>query len=113
MFIKPILPFIEYALNYEYIIQELCEEKDEVVNTCNGQCHLSKRIQETTDDTSGTNPSDKKTEIVEMLYFHDYVNHLNFTAFSSKRNSFFYTPVKYNAVSIDIPDPPPLAFSLI
>ena len=39
---KSVLPFVEYYLNYDYIVAELCEQKEEENNTCNGQCHLGK-----------------------------------------------------------------------
>lgn len=41
---------ISFALNKAYIIKELCVQKDEAVNTCQGQCHLKKSIKKQTED---------------------------------------------------------------
>lgn len=38
------LPLVEYQLNKEYIIQELCENKDVVASCCEGSCYLDKKI---------------------------------------------------------------------
>ena len=42
--IRPIMPIISYAVNYEYISTELCENKDKPEMACNGKCHLKKEL---------------------------------------------------------------------
>ena len=42
--LRPVLPVINYYINYDYIIAELCENKDKPVLQCNGKCHLTKEI---------------------------------------------------------------------
>lgn len=37
-------PILSYKINFDYIVEFLCEQKDEEVNRCNGSCHLSKEI---------------------------------------------------------------------
>lgn len=44
---------IYYSLNKAYIIKELCIQKDEVKNTCQGQCHLEKTIKKQAEDDEG------------------------------------------------------------
>lgn len=41
------LPYIEYAVNYNYISEVLCINKDVPESTCHGKCHLNKKIAET------------------------------------------------------------------
>ena len=41
---RVIFPLVDYALNYSFIVTELCEQKDEVENKCLGKCHLTKEI---------------------------------------------------------------------
>ena len=41
---RVIFPLVDYALNYNFIVTELCEQKDEVENKCLGKCHLTKEI---------------------------------------------------------------------
>ncbi len=38
-------PFIDWLVNYDYIVEELCVEKDEVVNDCCGSCVLTDNLE--------------------------------------------------------------------
>jgi len=98
---------VEYALNYDYIVKELCEQKEEEVNNCKGKCHLSKRIQETSDDSNSTIPTEKKTEQIELLFLEkvqSYYSRLNLT---TERPEIIYQDRFYKACELEIPDPPP------
>jgi len=44
--IQPALPILEYFVNYNYIVNELCENKDKPILTCNGKCYLGKQVKE-------------------------------------------------------------------
>ena len=44
--IRPILPFLDYYVNYEYISEVLCINKDKPMSTCNGKCYLSQQLKE-------------------------------------------------------------------
>jgi len=54
--LSPVLPFLDYFANYDYISKVLCINKDEPVKTCNGKCHLVQEIKNATSG-EGTNPS--------------------------------------------------------
>jgi len=41
---------LSFTLNKAYIIKELCVQKDAEVNTCLGQCHLKKSLQQQAED---------------------------------------------------------------
>lgn len=45
--LRPIVPIIEYNINYDYIAKVLCINKDEPVLKCNGKCQLAKEINKT------------------------------------------------------------------
>ena len=45
--LRPIVPVIEYNLNYDYIAKVLCINKDEPELQCNGKCQLAKEIKKT------------------------------------------------------------------
>ncbi len=47
--LKPISPIIGYYINYDYIVNVLCENKDKPVLKCNGKCHLVKEIKKAND----------------------------------------------------------------
>ena len=44
--IQPALPVLEYFVNYDYIVAELCENRDKPILTCNGKCYLEKQVKE-------------------------------------------------------------------
>lgn len=48
--LRPIAPFVEYAINYDYISKVLCINKDKPTLQCNGKCQLMQKIQQQQDD---------------------------------------------------------------
>lgn len=44
--VKPILPVFDYLFNYEYIVTELCENRDKPKLHCNGSCYLMQSLAE-------------------------------------------------------------------
>ena len=70
LFLKPILPVVDYVVNYEYISKVLCENKDKPKLQCNGKCHLMKGLAKAI-DTENPVSSDKKSfsPVQEVLFF--------------------------------------------
>ncbi|GLB52467.1 hypothetical protein NBRC110019_15070 [Neptunitalea chrysea] len=58
MLCKPIIPVLEYIVFYDYIKNELCENKDKPAMHCNGKCHLAKQLAKASDAEKET--KDKK-----------------------------------------------------
>ncbi len=44
--IKPVFPILEYYLNYKYISEVLCTNKDKPLSGCNGKCYLREQLKE-------------------------------------------------------------------
>ena len=42
--LRPIMPVLNYYIDYDYIVAELCENKSKPELKCNGKCHLAKEI---------------------------------------------------------------------
>ncbi len=42
--LRPIAPFVEYAINYDYISEVLCINKDKPEMHCNGKCYVMKQL---------------------------------------------------------------------
>ncbi len=72
LLIKPILPVLEYVVNYEYISKVLCINKDKPQLHCNGKCHLLKELAKAS-DTEKPLSSGKKasSQLVEVLFFEE------------------------------------------
>ncbi|HEX9151463.1 MAG TPA: hypothetical protein VF842_05230, partial [Flavobacterium sp.] len=59
LFLKPLFPVLEYAVNYEYISKVLCVNKAKPMMHCNGKCHLMKELAKAQEQEKQT-PSNKK-----------------------------------------------------
>lgn len=42
--VRPVMPIIEYQLNYDYITTILCENTERPSLECNGKCYLIERL---------------------------------------------------------------------
>lgn len=73
IFLKPILPVIDYIINYDYISKVLCENKAKPELKCNGKCHLMKELAKASENEKPIN-SDKKDnskQEIEVLFFQE------------------------------------------
>ena len=72
MLLKPAIPFLEYIVNYDYIVKELCENKEKPQLQCNGKCHLKKELAKSAADEKS--PADKKQnskQEIEVLFYQE------------------------------------------
>jgi hypothetical protein len=74
LLLKPVFPFVEYAVNYNYITKVLCVNKAKPVLKCNGKCHLMKQLANAAEEESAndkSNSSDKKENHIniEILFY--------------------------------------------
>ena len=72
MLVKPILPVLEYVVNYEYISKVLCINKDKPKLECNGKCYLMKELAKASDAETPLS-SDKKgnASILDVIIFEE------------------------------------------
>jgi hypothetical protein len=69
MLIKPVLPVVDYIINYDYISTQLCENKEKPELECNGKCHLKKELaNEANKDNPKSNNEKSNTITFEVLY---------------------------------------------
>ncbi|PIF43370.1 hypothetical protein CLU96_0278 [Chryseobacterium sp. 52] len=52
MVFRPLIPLMEYAVNYHYISTVLCINKSKPELHCNGKCYLSKELAKTNNTDS-------------------------------------------------------------
>ena len=91
MFLKPIFPVLDYIINYDYIANELCENKAKPELKCNGKCHLVNELAKASEDDKPIHSDKKnnskheievlffqeiKTFIVQQIYFHNILQNL-------------------------------------
>ncbi len=71
--LKPVLPVLDYIVNYQYIATVLCENKDKPQLNCCGKCHLKKELAKASEGEK-PNSSDKKDitkHEIEVLFYKD------------------------------------------
>ncbi len=83
---------VSYGVNYNYITQELCENKAKPELHCNGKCHLAKELAKTSEKD---NPLESKRGLVndiELLFFQE-LNNFSFTHYfqPTEKNTVYYT----------------------
>lgn len=68
MLTRPLWPLVDYAINYDYIVDNLCENRDKPEMQCNGKCYLTKQLAE---ETAGKekNPFSNKSTSSEIPQF--------------------------------------------
>lgn len=80
-------PVVEYIVNYDYIVNVLCENKDKPEMQCNGKCHLTKELAKEagSEDKNPFSGKMSKTEIPQFLISEnipDYLFALEFESLS-------------------------------
>ncbi|WP_347219610.1 hypothetical protein [Chryseobacterium sp.] len=45
--VRPVLPLVNYAVNYDYIVKNLCENREVPQSTCKGKCYVEKELAKT------------------------------------------------------------------
>ena len=69
LLLKPVLPVIEYVVNYEYISKVLCENKATPALECNGKCHLMKELAQASENEKPLSSHKKAISESEVLFF--------------------------------------------
>jgi len=42
--LRPLIPIVNYIVNYDYIVDELCVNRDKPELNCNGRCYLMQAL---------------------------------------------------------------------
>ena len=92
--VKPVIPVLEYIVNYDYISKELCINKDKPALKCNGKCHLMKQLAKVSDDEKpiSNDKKDNSKQEVEILFYQEVSRLIFFSdfCFINKFSNSFY-----------------------
>jgi hypothetical protein len=101
---RPLVPLVEYAVNYDYISEVLCINKNNVELHCNGKCYLSKQLSKVNDvDSSPLNKTKNSGQKLLDIYIlpdiagintteNTFFSHFNFL-FTSEYSFLFLKPI--------------------
>ncbi|WP_343611881.1 hypothetical protein [Chryseobacterium oranimense] len=92
MAFRPLIPLVEYAVNYNYISTVLCINKSKPELHCNGKCYVSKELAKTNDtDSSPLNKAKSSGQkILDICTLPDIVSVQNTQRFPSPHFNFLY-----------------------
>jgi len=81
--LRPLGPLIVYYINYDYIAEELCENRDKPILECNGRCYLNAMIkrqapQSENEKPISTVPLNMNDYPISTLDFYRYKSPLEF-----------------------------------
>lgn len=71
MLVKPLWPVAEYIMNYDYIVNVLCENKNRPQMDCDGKCYLAKQLAKEA-EKNNRNPfgeNQSKIELQPAVFF--------------------------------------------
>ena len=72
MLLKPVLPVIDYVVNYEYISKVLCVNKATPKLQCNGKCHLMKELAKSSENEAPISSNKKMaSQQFEILFLEE------------------------------------------
>ncbi|MBE4950102.1 hypothetical protein IMX10_15685 [Chryseobacterium culicis] len=89
--IRPVLPLVNYAVNYDYIVKNLCENRNVPQSTCKGKCYVEKELAKT-EKQSSSSPTIKIAGL-DVFVSHDilsFISHFNPESFSEIPDSSYF-----------------------
>lgn len=111
MLIKPVLPVVDYIINYDYISTHLCENIEKPELKCNGKCHLKKELaSEAKKDNSKSNEQKNNSIVFEILFCENIISYtFNPKIYFDNRVQSLYNCIYFRLNSTSIFHPPILA----
>ena len=68
--IRPVVPVVDYFVNFEYIAEVLCLKKEVPESSCNGKCYLMQQIEDNKSDRPENGVPQTQWEIL-LLSIHE------------------------------------------
>ncbi|WP_028122199.1 hypothetical protein [Epilithonimonas tenax] len=100
--LRPLMPMVDYAVNYDYITKKLCENKNKPQLLCRGKCYLKKEIAKTSTDQSKNDSRINISGITDTFIINEkfaFVKIINDYSESSNFNSDLNFSYKFNLFS--------------
>lgn len=88
---RPAFPILEYAIHYDHISKELCENKNKPKSDCNGKCHLKKELAKASENEQPLQEKKSFSNEIFTLFLEDIALFIfkEFRIFPLKINAFY------------------------
>jgi hypothetical protein len=79
------LPLVNYAVNYDYIVKNLCENRNVPQSTCKGKCYVKKEL-------AKTEKQSNSSQTIKIAGLDVFISH-DILSFFSQLNSELLTAI--------------------
>ena len=102
-----LVAWIEYNINYDFIVKFLCIQKDEPENLCHGSCHLKKNLEQNEEQNKPANKQNHELPNYSISYHIENYKDENgiLTSKTQKYISFISIDIPSNIIEPDFPPP--------
>ncbi|BDQ03418.1 MAG: hypothetical protein KatS3mg036_0213 [Ignavibacterium sp.] len=102
-----LVAWIEYNVNYDFIVKFLCIQKDEPENLCHGSCHLKKNLEQNEEQNKPADKQNRELPNYSVSYHIDIVKNdkENLEGKAARYISFISNNFKPNIIEPDSPPP--------
>lgn len=109
--LRPLLPYLDYYINYEYISEVLCINKEKPKLACNGKCYLGQQLKkvEKSDKQEKNLPPFSLERMPIVLCSYEFTKCILYNTSSQKHVDTYHFSIKDNTIS---PLTPPPKYSL-
>jgi len=66
---REVAVYSDYLINYDYIVETLCVNRDKPAMKCNGRCHLSKQLVKEKSNDDEKMPTQREFDTKVNLFF--------------------------------------------
>lgn len=109
---RPLVPVVEYILNYDQIIREFCVNREKQEMMCNGKCYLFDELSKTSDADSSNGISSQTLKLQEIYIYSESLklNLIEFEIFENNSITNYFENL-YESCFLDSVFHPPLFIS--
>lgn len=105
---KNMVIYADYVIDYEYISEVLCINKDKPKSKCNGKCHLAKQLKQSNPEPVEEQPA-LLTEVEFLFYFFGETNPENQALENNRDKNYGELVNLFKSETIEVLDPPPIS----
>lgn len=102
-----LIAWIEYNINYDFIVKFLCIQKDESENLCHGSCHLKKSLEQNEEQNKPANKQNREIPYysISLHIDNNEKENENLNNRTQKYISFLSDNIPSNIIEPDSPPP--------
>lgn len=102
-----LISWLEFNINYDFIIKFLCIEKDNEENLCQGSCYLKKNLEQNEEQNKPAEKQNREINSFSLSYHTENNQFISNKLFFNKFKSYSHTINNFISNFIEPESPPP------